>query len=79
MAGINTVEEFPGFAKIHFTPTPDDRLDWFKAEIDTAYGKISSRWWHENGKVKYEIITPVESTAVIEGKVYTLSPGVHDF
>ena len=79
MAGINTVEDSPGFAKIHFAPTPDDRIDWFKAEIGTAYGKVSSRWWHENGKVKYEIITPVESTAVIEGKVYTLSPGVHKY
>lgn len=79
MAGINTVEDSPGFAKIHFTPTADDRIDWFKAEIDTVYGKVSSRWWHENGKVKYEIVTPVDATAVIEGKVYTLSPGEHNF
>ena len=79
MAGINTVEAAPGFARIHFTPTPDDRIDWFRAEIDTAYGKVSSRWWHENGKVRYEIITPVESTAVIEGKTCTLSAGKHIF
>ncbi len=79
MAGINTVEEAPGFAKIHFAPTPDDRIDWFKAEIDTREGKASSRWWHENGRVHYEITTPVVSTAVIEGKSYTLSPGKHVF
>lgn len=79
MAGINTVEEFPGFAKIHFSPTPDDRIDWFKAETETSYGKVSSRWWHENGKVHYEIVTPVESVALIEGKSYTLSPGKHIF
>lgn len=79
MAGINTVEDSPGFTKINFTPTPDNRLDWVKAEIDTAHGKVSSRWWHENGRVKYEIITPVDATAVIEGKKYTLSPGVHNF
>ena len=79
MAGINTVEDYPGFSKIHFTPTPDDRLDWFKAEIDTVSGKVSSRWWHENGKVKYEISTPVDATAVIDGKLYNLSPGVHIF
>ncbi len=75
MAGINTVEEAPGFTKIHFAPIPDDRLDWLKAEIDTVSGKVSSRWWHENGKVHYEIITPVEATAVIEGKTYELSAG----
>lgn len=79
MAGINTVEDAPGFAKVHFAPIPDDRIDWFKAEIDTAKGKVSSRWWHENGKVHYEITTPVISTALIEGKAYTLSPGKHIF
>ena len=77
VAGINTVEEAPGFAKVHFSPIPDDRIDWFKAEIQTAYGKVSSHWWHEDGKVHYEIITPVDSTAVIEDKEYNLSPGKH--
>ena len=77
VAGINTVEEAPGFAKVHFSPIPDDRIDWFKAEIQTAYGRVSSRWWHEDGKVHYEIITPVDSTAVIEDKEYNLSPGKH--
>ena len=79
MAGINTVEDSPGFAKVHFTPVADNRIDWFKAEIDTVSGKISSRWWHENGKVHYEIITPVDSTAIIDGKTYTLTPGKHIF
>ena len=79
MAGINTVDEAPGFAKIHFAPIPDDRVDWFKAEIDTASGIASSRWWHENGKLHYEIITPTEATAIIDGKEYTLSPGIHTF
>ncbi len=79
VAGINTVEDTPGFAKIHFAPVPDDRIDWFKAEIQTAYGTVSSRWWHEDGKVHYEIHTPVNSTAVIEGKTHLLSPGHHIF
>ena len=34
---------------------------------------------HENGKVKYEITTPVDATAVIDGKTYNLSLGVHKF
>lgn len=79
MAGINTVEDAPGFAKVHFAPIPDGRIEWFKAEIDTKWGKVSSHWWHENGRVHYEITTPVVSTAVIEGKAYTLSPGKHIF
>lgn len=79
MAGINTVESAPGFAKVHFYPVPDERIDWFRAEIDTAFGKVSSYWWHEDGKVRYEIVTPVESTAVIDGKSYNLLPGKHIF
>ena len=79
VAGINTVEAAPGFERVHFAPVADERIDWFRAEIDTAYGKVSSRWWHEDGRVHYEIITPVESTALIEGKEYTLSPGKHIF
>lgn len=79
MAGINTVESAPGFRKVHFAPVADDRIDWFKAEINTRHGKVSSRWWHEDGKVKYEIIAPVESTALIEGKEYTLPAGRHLF
>ena len=79
MAGINTVEDAPGFAKVHFAPVPDDRIDWFKAEIDTAYGKVSSHWWHEDGKVRYEIETPVDSVATIDGKTHELSPGKHIF
>ncbi len=79
MAGINTVEEAPGFEKIHFAPIPDDRIEWFKAEIDTAYGKVSSYWWHEGGRVHYEINTPVDATAIIDGKAYNLLPGKHIF
>ena len=79
MAGINTVEDAPGFAKVHFAPVPDDKIEWFRAEIETAYGKVSSRWWHEEESVHYEIVTPVESTAIIEGREYTLSAGKHIF
>lgn len=79
IAGINTVEDAAGFKKVHFAPIADDRIDWFKAEIDTVCGKVSSRWWHENGKVCYEIITPVPATAVIEGKTYALDAGAHLF
>lgn len=79
MAGINTLEDAPGFEKIYFAPVPDKRIDWFKAEIDTKNGRVSSYWRHEKEKVHYEIVTPVSCVAVIEGKEYTLSPGKHIF
>lgn len=77
--GINTVEEYPGFERVHFAPVSTDKIDWFKAEIDTKHGKIRSGWKHEKGKVVYEITTPVKSTAVIEGKKYELEPGEYVF
>lgn len=78
VAGGITVLE-PGFKRVHFCPKTDKRLDWFKAEIDTAYGKISSYWYYKGGKVHYEFETPVEATAEIDGKYYTFSKGKYRF
>lgn len=77
--GINTVEEEPGFKKVHFAPVATDRIDWFRAEINTAYGKIKSGWYHKEGKIVYEITTPVNATAVIDGKTYELTAGEYTF
>lgn len=77
--GINTVEDAPGFEKIEIKPIPTDRLDSFKAQIETRRGVVSSRWWHEDGKVKYEIITPTEAFAVINGETHKLAPGKYNF
>ncbi|MBQ8649333.1 MAG: family 78 glycoside hydrolase catalytic domain [Clostridia bacterium] len=78
-AGINTVESAPGFEEILFKPTPTDEIDSFCAEIESKYGKISSRWWHEDGIVKYEITTPSPAKAIINGKKYNLIAGVYRF
>ena len=78
-AGINTVECAPGFKEILFKPVPTDKIEQFGAEIDTREGSVSSRWWHEGGEVRYEIITPSPATAIINGKTYKLSPGNYRF
>lgn len=78
-AGINPVEQAPGFARVHFAPISTERIDFFRAELDTDHGKICSEWHHENGVTVYEITTPVPSTALIEGKNYELRAGVHRF
>lgn len=79
-AGINTVESAPGFKEILFQPHPTDRIEQFGASIETRYGIASSRWWHNNeGKVRYEIITPTNATAIINGKEYKLTPGKYMF
>ncbi len=78
-AGIKTVESAPGFEEIYFCPKPTDKIDSFSAKIDTAYGLVSSRWWHENNAVKYEIVTPSSAKAFINGKEYNLAPGKYLF
>ena len=77
--GIKPVEEAPGFETVRFEPIPDARLEWFEAVFESVHGRISSRWWHEDGQVRYEIVTPVEATAVIDGMTHKLSVGTHRF
>ncbi len=77
--GINPVESAPGYEKVLISPVSDDRIDWLKVELETAHGRIKSYWKHQNGKVVYEITTPVAATVIIEGKTYNLDAGSYTF
>lgn len=77
--GINTVEDATGYKKVLIKPIADDRIDWFKAELDTAYGTVKSAWYHENGEVVYKIFTPVPATVIIENDEYYLNAGEYIF
>lgn len=77
--GINAVEDAAGFERLYYSPIADDRIDWFKATLKTAKGTIESYWWHENGKVRYKLITPVPTTVKIEGKTFEVMSGEHLF
>lgn len=76
-AGICTVENAPGFAKVVVAPNPDKRLGWLKAELDTRHGKISSKWTHTDGGIRYEITTPVPARIVIKDKEYLMQAGTY--
>lgn len=78
-AGINTVEDAPGYEKISFTPTPDSRLDWLKVTLKTRHGYVESQWKKENGNWRYEITTPVDSEVNIAGRVHHVLPGTYYF
>lgn len=56
-----------------------ERLNRLPSAIESKYGKISSRWWHEDGIVKYEITTPSPAKAIINGRKYNLIAGVYRF
>lgn len=78
-AGIRYVEEAPGYQKVRIAPTPDSRIDWLKAEVDTRRGKIVSHWRKEDDFWRYEIVTPVEAEVIIAGAIHHVSPGSHYF
>lgn len=82
-AGIHTVEEAPGFARIRIAPRPDERLEWLEGSIQTRHGLVSSKWsWVElDGvkKVRYEITTPSPSTIVIDGVSREVEAGSYLF
>ena len=78
-AGIKPSENNPGYTELLYAPIATDLLDFFEAEYESVNGKIISKWHHENGKVVYELTTPVPTLAVVEGKSYTLEPGTYKF
>ena len=78
-AGINTVEEAPGYEKVRIAPVPDARLDWLKATLETRHGRISSEWKQEDTLWRYEITTPVEAEIVIDGTKHLVSAGTYYF
>lgn len=78
-AGIKTVEEFPGYEKVLIAPTPDKRIDWLKASLETKHGLIRSEWKKVNNQWRYEIETPVDACIKIGSTTYEVSQGVYTF
>ena len=69
-----------GFETVSFEPKPTDKLDYLSARIDTKFGTVSSKWYHFEGKVRYEITTPHDNTLVkIGDKEYVVNKGTHIF
>ena len=77
--GIKPSEEKPGFEKIVITPHPTDKLEHLSATLCTKYGKIKSKWYHENGKIHYEITVPKSATVIIDGISHKVKKGTHTF
>ena len=77
--GIQTVDEKPGFEEIVINPHPTDKLDHLSASIMTRHGLVSSKWYHDNGKIRYEIVTPVRTTVIIDGKSQIVEKGTYIF
>jgi len=68
-----------GFERVLIAPKPTDKLDRLSAIIHTRQGKIVSKWYHKDGKIRYEIETPVDATIIIDNKQYDLPCGTYIF
>ena len=77
--GIKPCEEKPGFEKIVLEPHPTDKLDHLCGTLCTKFGKIISKWYHENGKIRYEITVPKSAEIIIDGATHKVKKGTHKF
>lgn len=77
--GIKTVEDKPGFEEIVIAPQPTKKLSWLSAKIETRKGTLSSAWYKEGDKFRYEITTPSKTTIIIDGKEYKVEKGSYVF
>ena len=78
-AGIQALESAPGFERVRIAPTPDQRLGWLEASLDTKHGRIFSGWYYEPDGLRYEIHTPVKAHVVLGDREMDLEPGNYLF
>ncbi|WP_138754282.1 glycoside hydrolase family 78 protein [Paenibacillus sinopodophylli] len=66
VAGIQTLEQTPGYKRSVIAPQPGDGLDWAEGVLETQYGKLRSRWDRsEDGAYSLNVTIPVNTTALI--------------
>jgi alpha-L-rhamnosidase len=66
MAGINPVEDKPGFRRVKISPQPDYRLKYAKASYNSAVGLYESQWEiSEEGNLSFKFTIPFNASAEI--------------
>ena len=66
MAGINPVEDNPGFRHIKLIPKPDYRLKYVKASYNSAVGLCESQWEiTAEGKLNFKFTIPFNASATL--------------
>jgi alpha-L-rhamnosidase len=65
VAGINIDETAPGYKKIIIQPHVTDSLTFVSASLQTYYGKLSSEWKRENGRLVLNVEVPANTIATI--------------
>ena len=82
-AGIQVMEDAPGYQRVRIAPHPTDKLDWLEASIETRHGLISVKWSktfepdQADAVWRVAIETPVEAELTLGSEVKLLQPGRH--
>ncbi|WP_221030467.1 family 78 glycoside hydrolase catalytic domain [Actomonas aquatica] len=69
----------PGFSETLLMPTPIEALTWAEASHDTVRGTITARWERHEGRLRYTVTIPPNTTAVLmlPAKDDTITEGGH--
>jgi alpha-L-rhamnosidase len=78
-AGIQVVEDAPGFAKVRIAPQPDKHLQWLEASVKTRCGDVRVYWHHVEDGVRYDIAVPVPAAICLKGVEKFVEPGNYVF
>jgi alpha-L-rhamnosidase len=73
VAGIDQTADSVAYRELLLRPTPGGRLDWARAEQETARGTVACGWSLAHDRVTVTVTVPPGSTAVLE--IPTTDPG----
>ncbi len=59
LAGIQPIDETPGFETFNLTPQIPDDLKWIKSNYVSPYGEIKSEWKKENQTLVFNFQIPI--------------------
>ena len=65
LAGIQIDPENPGYKHFYINPNPVEDLKWVKAEQQSPYGKIISKWEIADRKFVLNVTVPPNTSATI--------------
>ena len=78
-AGISHDEDHPGFSELIWQPHPDQRVSWLSATLNTRNGTVKVSWRYEDGRIRYELDTPVPTQVLLPEKTIRVMPGTYTF
>lgn len=78
-AGIQTIEEAPGYARVKIAPIPNKRLDWLDVRLVTRQGEIISCWKKQEHYWRFDITTPTDAIIVIGEEQMHVKKGSYCF